>query len=165
MDSATYSRIENGKVVGEAILYMKSRPPNPDGTIGFIVRRDMREWLAWEAYFETNGMTQQLAFMRTCKDGYMVPAQLPMQFDPSWRYQPKPQKQGERQSREMTAEERDEVIRRVTTRVHFKPAKAGRYAQEDARVEARPMPVARDLTEAERASMARLLGERREAAE
>jgi hypothetical protein len=166
MDEATYARIEGNKVVGEAILYMRSRPPNPDGTIGFMVRPEMREWQAWEAYFETNGMHRRLSLMRQQgKSGFMVPAQVPTMFDPSWRYQPT-QRDTPRTASEMSVAEREAIVARVISSATFRPKVHGRYAQEDARIDQPSPPVARELTDVERESMARLMRARyREAAE
>lgn len=118
MNDHEYAHIgPDGKVAGEAILYMRERPPNPDGTIGFMVFPHMREWDAWQAYFVSNGMDKRAAFMRSQGDkGYHVPCQLPMQFDRTWKYRPAPPADEPRLSTEMTMEEREAVIRRVLGR-------------------------------------------------
>jgi hypothetical protein len=118
MNEHEYSHIgPDGKVAGEAILFMKSRPPNADGTIGFMVFPHMREWDAWQAYFVSNGMDTRASFMRSRGDsGYMVPCQLPMQFDPTWKYRPAPKEDGPRLSSEMTQEQREFVIKKVLGR-------------------------------------------------
>ena len=86
MTENEYSRIENGNVEGEAILFMRSRPKNKDGSIGFIIRPDMSEWKAWALYFRANRMHRQLAFMMHRQDqGYMVPCANPSTFDPIYR--------------------------------------------------------------------------------
>jgi len=86
MTADEFSRIENGQVAGEAILFMRSRPRNPDGTIGFSVVPETPEWTAWQAYFRSNGMRRQASFMRLRGTaGYMVPCRNPSDFDPSHR--------------------------------------------------------------------------------
>lgn len=86
MTEDEYSRIENGQLAGEAILFMRSRPRNADGTIGFTVMPDTPEWTAWQAYFRANNMNRQRNFMRSRgKQGYMVPCRNPSEFDPSFR--------------------------------------------------------------------------------
>lgn len=87
MTEDEYSRIENGKLEGQAIFFMKSRKPNPDGTIGHIARPGTQEWDAWQRYFRINGMTRQLAFMNgRGPAGYMVPHADPGVFDPAFRH-------------------------------------------------------------------------------
>lgn len=90
MTEDEYSRVENGQLAGEALLFMRSRPKNPDGTMGFIIRWGMPEWSAWEWYFKANGMRRQLAFMRSRHEaGYMVPCANPAVFDKTFRPQMK----------------------------------------------------------------------------
>lgn len=162
----------------EALLAMKSRPPNIDGTIGFTVHPAMPEWRAWQAYFYGKHMDVRASFMRTRREqGYMVPCRNPGDFDGdiaqvrrTYAQRVKrgevPEEVAEKTSSQMTPAEREVVLAKAKVGVTFKPKLAGRYAQEDVRVEDRPMPTTRDLTEAERASMARMLGEPyREAAE
>ena len=86
MTEDEYSRIENGQMAGEAILFMRSRPKNKDGTIGFIVKPDMPEWKAWSMYFRAHRMHRQHSFMMSRQErGYMVPCANPSTFDPAWR--------------------------------------------------------------------------------
>jgi len=88
MTEDEYSRIEDGKLMGEAILFMKSRKPNPDGTIGYMAKAGTPEWDEWLRYFKWNGMQRQLGFMQsrwTKPDGYMVPHRSPQVFDPAYR--------------------------------------------------------------------------------
>jgi len=122
---------ESGKVGGEALLHMRSKPPNEDGTIGFMVEPGTVEWLAWEAYFaqtQTDDIgvvsevfPKQLAHMRSrasSRKPYMVPDRLPWFFDPSFtadKVKPKPLV---RLSRDMTQEERNEMAERVKAEIY-----------------------------------------------
>lgn len=67
----------------EAVLHMRSVPPNADGTIGVMLTPDMPEWKAWLAYFWGKRFDPQAAFMQSRgKSGYMVPCRNPADFDP-----------------------------------------------------------------------------------
>lgn len=73
--------INEGNYAQEALLMMKSVPPNADGTIGFLVMPQMPEWRAWRAYFYGKRMDVRASFMATRRDGYMVPCRNPADFD------------------------------------------------------------------------------------
>lgn len=122
---------ESGKVIGLAIVHMRSKPPNDDGTIGFMVEPGTVEWLAWEAYFEQTEVDdfgvirhlfpKQLANMRSrggSRKPYMVPDRLPWMFDPAFtpdKVKPKPPV---KLSRDMTQEERNAMAERVRKEIY-----------------------------------------------
>lgn len=86
MTEDEYARIDGGRVEGHAIFFMKSRKPNADGTLGFIVTPELPEWRQWERYFSDNRMHRNLSMMRSRGPaGYMVPHASPQVFDPAWR--------------------------------------------------------------------------------
>lgn len=132
---------ESGSVCGLAIVHMRSKPPNEDGTIGFMVEPGTTEWLAWEAYFEQTDVDdmgivherfpKQLAFMRSraaSKKAYMVPDQLPWMFDPEFKpsqVKPKPQVV---LSRDMTPEQRAVFVRKTLAEVRS-PERERDYAK------------------------------------
>lgn len=121
---------EKGELSGEAILHMKRRAPNPDGSIGYMAEPGTREWLAWEGYFaqleaDDDGFLRprfpkQLAHMQTRASqrmAYMVPDQLPWNFDPSFtpdKVKPKPY---QKQSKDMTPQERTAMVTRVNAKM------------------------------------------------
>lgn len=180
------SRINEANYAEEALLTMKSRPPNEDGTIGVTITPDMPEWAAWHAYFLGKRMDVRASFMQTRKAGYMVPCRNPGDFDPeaasvrqeySFRMHrgeiPRPDTS--RRAQEIPYEERcrmaDELAaigKRIAAknREAFSPRKS---VKTDARdyVPIPPPVEPRPLTEAEAASMKRLLGitEQKDAAE
>lgn len=171
------SRITEANYADEALLTMKSRPPNEDGTIGVTIRPDMPEWNVWQSYFLGKRMDGRASFMRTRgKSGYMVPCRNPADFDPdiaevrqeySFRMHRGeiPQPDRSRNWNEIPEHERAqmaETLKELGKRIAAKNKEAfskPKYATSDARdyipqkvVEPRP------LTEAEAASMKRLLG-------
>jgi hypothetical protein len=76
------TQINEGNYADEALLAMKSRPKNEDGTIGVTITPDMPEWNAWQAYFLGKRMDRRASFMRSRgKSGYMVPCRNPGDFD------------------------------------------------------------------------------------
>jgi hypothetical protein len=90
---------------------MRSRPRNPDGTVGFCVKPGMPEWDAWRGYFEDNGLRRQLSVMRSRgPNGYMVPCANPRTFDPLW----KGKARSAHDRLPATAEERNAVLRRLS---------------------------------------------------
>lgn len=122
---------ERGTVGGLAIVHMRSKRPNDDGTIGFMVEPGTTEWLAWEAYFQQTDVDdlgvvherfpKQLAFMRSraaSRKPYMVPDQLPWMFDPEFKpsqVKPKPQVV---LSRDMTPTERAAFVKKTLADVN-----------------------------------------------
>lgn len=124
---ANYSFIDqDGNVAGEAILFMRSRPPNADGTIGFMAEPGTREWLAWEAYFEQAEpdelgvyrqlFPKQLEHMRSraaAKKPYMVPARVPWQFDKTFTADRVKPKLPVKMSKDMTQKERNAMAANV----------------------------------------------------
>jgi hypothetical protein len=121
MTEDEFSRIENGAIAGEAILFMRSQPKNPDGTIGFIAKVDQSDAAAteafwrWWSYFRSNGMARQLAVLESrAENGYMVPHADPRVFDPNWRPVRLDRKEPAKLASQMTREERQRVIERVS---------------------------------------------------
>lgn len=155
----------------EALLSMKSRLPNPDGTIGVTVTDLSPAWMPWLCYFLGKRMDRRASFMRSrARDGYMVPTESPAEFDPTgisaardeFAYRLRngeitnPARPG--MPAEMTASERDAIAERAKAAVQFKPQKSAKYTAPDPR-EAQPkLPEPRELTEAEANSMRRLMG-------
>lgn len=132
VNGENYSFIEEGgKVGGQAVIHMRSKPPNDDGTIGYMAEPGTVEWLAWEAYFEQSKVDdlgiirpvfpKQLAFMRAraaSRKPYHVPSRLPWLFDPTFtpdKVKPKPPV---KLSRDMTPEERTSMAERVLAEVY-----------------------------------------------
>jgi len=161
--------IDAGNYPSEALLAMNSKPPNPDGTKGHTLEgSDTMAATLWRAYlsdigYPTGLMDERLKAGKT----YMVPCQSPMTFDPRWKPPRVSDIRRPRMASEMTLAEREALVARVVNSATFRPKAHGRYAQEDARTEERLPPVARELTDAERDSMARLLNHQpmKEAAE
>lgn len=129
MNSHDYARVENGVVVGEAILYMKSRPPNADGTIGFTAFPGTAEGDAWLAYFLGCGMDGRASAMRArAARGYMVPCAYPADFDPNIdavrkayrervaRREIDPDEWFPKPERLMTSEDRQQIVNRALKR-------------------------------------------------
>lgn len=83
MTPEEYARVENGKVVGKAIDFMRSLPRGPDGEMGYMAAKGSPEWHAWEAYFAANGMGRKASLMRTLS-AFMVPCAKPEFFDPAY---------------------------------------------------------------------------------
>lgn len=118
---------ENGQVAGEAILHMRSKAPNSDGTIGYMAEPGSFEWRAWEAYFSQTELNRkhgtmvqsfpnQLAAMKTKGaqgKPYHVPDQLPWLFDDTFSPASVPKQVSDRKSSDMTAAERDAMVKRV----------------------------------------------------
>jgi hypothetical protein len=76
-------RITDANWQEEALLDMKRRPPNADGTIGFTMTPADIEWRSWLAYFYGKHMDHRAHFMRERGSrGYMVPCRNPGDFDP-----------------------------------------------------------------------------------
>lgn len=76
-------RITESNFYEEALIAMKSVPPNSDGMIGFTVTPSMPEWARWQAYFLGKRMDNRAANMRNRgQSGYMVPCRDPGNFDP-----------------------------------------------------------------------------------
>ena len=118
--------ITEANYISEALLAMKSLPPNADGTIGMMITEKSPEWRAWRAYFYGKRMDNRASYMHTRREaGYMVPCKSPADFDPdieavrkeyAWRVH-----RGEvdeetrtgRLSSEMTPAERQDVLNRL----------------------------------------------------
>ena len=164
--------------VEEGLLKMKSVPPNPDGTLGFMVFPAMPEWKSWLAYFYGKRFDKKASFMRSRGDsGFMVPCRDPAGFDPdigrareeyAFRLHrgeiPDDAKPG-RQAWQMHADEIAELLHTVRTSVQT-PPKAHKYTAPDMR-EPRKEVEPRLLTDKESESIKRLMGLRdeKEAAE
>jgi len=117
--------INEGNYAQEALLMMKSVPPNADGTIGFLVMPQMPEWRAWRAYFYGKRMDTRASFMATRREGYMVPCRNPADFDHDiakvreeyafrvHRGEVDAETRTGRLSSEMTPDERQDVLNRL----------------------------------------------------
>jgi hypothetical protein len=165
------TQINEGNYADEALLAMKSRPPNADGTIGVTIKPDMPEWNAWQAYFLGKRMDNRASFMRSRgKAGYMVPCRNPGDFDyevgaARQEYAlrvhrgevPKPDTS--RHSREIPFSERDAMAAAARLAEVLKPDLRRRVARNDARDFVPPAaPVEpRPLSPSEVASMKRML--------
>lgn len=130
-------------------------PFNPDGSKGvFLVGTSPHFW-DWVEFFEVNGMPFRAALCRKQSEaGMHFVAQSPCDFDagfvPRGQFRPK--------DNFIAPERRAALVAKVKASMPQVPNGArARYAQEDVRTERRPMPDARDLTEAEADSMRRLL--------
>lgn len=122
---------ERGALGGEAIFHMKSKVPNSDGTIGYMVQPGSPEWRAWDAYFSQTERKRtgqvvprfpvQLAHMRAKgaqNKPFHVPDQLPWLFDETFSPASVPQPKRDRMSSEMTIEERNRMVARVLERIN-----------------------------------------------
>lgn len=118
----------------------------------------------WLAYYRALDMPT--AFMEErLRAGrpYTVPCQRPADFDPETRITAALMPKRERLASEMSLEERQALVEGVVKAARPDQGPRGRYAQEDARVEERPLPQPRDLTAGEADSMRRLIDRRRSA--
>ena len=118
-------RITEANWQEEALLHMKSKPPNADGTIGFTVTPGDIEWRSWQAYFYGKHMDNRASFMRERGiKGYMLPCRNPGDFDPDIaevraEYQRRvkggevPEEVFDKTSSQMTPAEREAAIARV----------------------------------------------------
>lgn len=157
MRSDEYSRIENGKVVGAAIDFMRMQPKNADGTMGYEPKQRSPEWQAWHDYFEANGMKGKAHLMRVLQT-YRVPCADPRDFDPDYR--PAIRERAPHVG-ELTQADRDRLAGRLQGM--FRPA-----PKYQPKPEASPL-ARRELSDAEKASAERLTAavqkQRQEAAE
>ena len=113
----------------------------------------------WIAYYRALGMSTAVMEERLrAGRPYTVPCQRPADFDPDTRITAAHMPRPERMAADMTPAERDALVTKAVKASAMPGKPGGRYAQEDARLEQRPLPQARDLTEAEADSMRRLLG-------
>lgn len=181
------SNITEANYGDEALLAMKSRPPNADGTIGCTIFPDMPEWNAWQAYFLGKHMDRRASFMRSRgRSGYVVPCRNPGDFDFDVAEARKeyalrvhrgdiPKPDTSRKAHEIPYDERCEMADRLKALFErvARNMDMGRAMGRTARDyrDAPPPPkevVPRPMTDAEVASMKRLLGvkpEHKEAAE
>lgn len=128
IDGTNYSFIdEKGLVGGEAMLFMKSQPLGPDGTIGVMIEPGTFEWLAWETYFAQTDhdefgvlvdrfpkQRQMLATHSAQRKHYMVPAQLPWVFDATFSQDSLRPKAKPRMSKDMTPAQVQDMLDRIT---------------------------------------------------
>ena len=147
MKPEEYARIEKGKIAGDALLFMLSKAPNADGTIGYVAMKDSDEWRDWQQYFIKNGMHHRASLMRTLQK-FMVPCADPRKFDTDYRaLKPLPDK-----TWFMSAEEREKLATRLVASLTAPRSKKSPTW----RPEENPMPEARNFTKEELASWARL---------
>lgn len=147
MKPEEYARIEKEKLTGDAILFMRSKAPNADGTIGYVAIRDSDEWRDWQQYFIKNGMHKRASLMRTLRQ-FTVPCADPRKFDTDYRaLKPLPDK-----TFTMSAEEREKLATRLVASLTAPRQKKSPTW----RPEENPMPEARNFTKEELASWARL---------
>jgi hypothetical protein len=149
---------ENFKEIGAAFI---ARRGGGHVLIGFDTSARL-----WMAYYRSKGMPT--AFMeqqlRAGKE-YTVPCQRPADFDSETRISAASMPRQDKLASEMSFAERDAIVKRATAGMTFRPTKYGKYAQDDVREQKPQPPVARDLTDAERDSIQRLMGTRKDAAE
>ncbi len=142
IDGKNYAFIdEKGAIGGEAIIYMRSQVPGPDGTIGYMVEPGTEEWQAWETYFDqtehdalgvvTDVFPKQRAMFRLHgqqRKPYMVPAALPWMFDAEYSMVPVKAKPKARMSKDMTPSEID-ALTKAAKRNHRDPEFLDREAK------------------------------------
>lgn len=130
----------------EALLFMKSNPPGPNGEIGYIATKESDEWRDWHQYFCKNGMSTTASLMRTLQK-FTVPCANPRDFDIDYKF-PRPQPD---RTRFMSAGEREKLARRLVESLTAPRAKSPTWRPEE-----NPMPTPRTLTEADLESLRRL---------
>ena len=99
----------------EALICAKSRPPNPDGTIGFELLPNTMAARLWEAYFVHRHIPHGVMMERhRAGKSYFVPCQMPQEFDPLWRVPRLSDVKRHKISSEMSEAERAEVLYRLS---------------------------------------------------
>jgi hypothetical protein len=132
----------------EALVFMRSNSSGADQPIGYVAKKDSDEWRDWHQYFMKNGMQKKASLMRTLQQ-FMVPCADPREFDMDYRaLKPPPDK-----TWFMSAEEREKLAQKLVASLTAPRQK--KYPTW--KPEENPMPEARDLTESERQSLARLV--------
>jgi hypothetical protein len=131
----------------DAMLFMRSKAPGPDGQIDYVAKKDSDEWRDWHQYFIKNGMHKKASLMRTLQQ-FMVPCADPREFDMDYRaLKPLPDK-----TFTMSAEEREKLATRLVASLTApRQKKSPTWKPEE-----NPMPEARNFTKEELASWARL---------
>jgi len=99
----------------EALITAKSRPPNPDGTIGYEVLPGSLAARLWEAYFNHRHIPHGVMMERLrAGKSYWVACQQPQDFDPAWRVPRLSDVKRNKLSSEMSEAERAEVLYRLS---------------------------------------------------
>lgn len=132
----------------EALLFMKSNVPGPNGEIGYIAVKESDEWRDWHQYFCKNGMSTTASLMKTLQK-FTVPCANPRDFDMDYKFpRPHPDK-----TWFMSAGERENLARRLVESLTAPRSKSPTWKPEE-----NPIPTPRNLTGAELESLARLVG-------
>jgi len=138
-----------------ALEALKGMPANPDGTRGYFLTGTMPEFWQWVEFFEVNRMPFRASYCRgKAEAGTYFVALSPMDFDAG--FQPRAKRRAPLEK--LSDYDRARIVERVVGASRPPRPVRGRYAREDARVEQRPLPDVRPMTEAEAASLAKMLG-------
>lgn len=134
---------------------LRAMPKNPDGTKGYFLTSATPEFWEWVDFFERNRMPFRARYLRGQHEaGAYLPALSPCDVDAGFMPRLKPSARAP----EVSAEDRRRLAETVKRSFAGIPRARGRFEGEDARAQEAPrLPEARELTDAERASMAKLM--------